>query len=127
MAKVDLGPLYAEIAALAAEDIRADPDGTFLYGQAGPGWVEVALFKDLGDRVVYREGSEDIFMIVLEAWEAEDADKKWAVMQMVLADGKFQADFLFEDDLDPDETEHDRRERILVARYGDKPVDYEYP
>lgn len=127
MSKITLGPLYAEIAALAAEDIRADPEGTFLYAQAGPAWVSAALFKDIGDKVIYREGSEELFMKILEAWESESKDNKWAEIQMSLADGKFQADFLFEDDLNPDETEHDRRERILVARYGDKPVDYEDP
>lgn len=121
------GPLFAEIAALAAEDIRAEPDGTFLYGQAGPGWVEAALFKDLGNRVIYREGSEELFMKILEAWEAEDADKKWTMLQMDLHNGRFDVKFTYEDELDPDEMDIDRRERILVARYGEKPVDYEDP
>ena len=44
-------------------------------------------------------------------------------MTYVIDGGKFDASFLFQDDLDPDEDKLDRQARLLRERFGDKPID----
>lgn len=127
MANLDLRPKYEEIGRIVAEDIRADPEGTYLYVEAGEGWVEPSIFKDAGNRIVYREGSHDLCWKLLEVWEAEEPDKRWSALHYSISNGRFEVSFDYGEGIDPQESTLDRRERAIRKRFGDKPVDYSDP
>jgi hypothetical protein len=127
MSNLELGPAYAEIAQLAARDIRADPEGTFLYVEAGDAWVEHSLFKDVGNSIIYRDGSNELSDKLLEIWEAEAPDKRWTVMQMTIHSASFDAEFGYNEMFDEADPAFDHRNVAIKERFGDKPVDYSDP
>lgn len=127
MANLDLGPAFEEIGRLVAEDVRADPEGTFLYAEAGDGWSAPSIFKDVGDRVVYREGSDDLCLMLIDVWQAEQPGKRWAALHYTISNGRFDVSFFYAEEMNTEEDTIDRRDRVLRARFGDKPVDYSDP
>jgi signal peptidase I len=127
MANLELGPGYAEIALLAARDIRTDFDGTFLYVEAEEGRFGQSLFKDVGDKVIYRDGSSELTDKIIEVWEAEEPDKRWTVMHMTINAETFDASFGFDEMFDENDPGFDHREVAIRERFGDKPVDYSEP
>ena len=119
-----LGPALARVGEDVYSSIGGRPDGIYLYVEIGDGWVGPSLFQDEGNRVVYYSGSDELADLLMEAWYLEPADKRWTAMHYMIENGNFDATFEF-DDLDGSgESISDRRERILRARYGDKPVVY---
>lgn len=127
MAGKTLEDLLQEIGNLLAEDIRSSPDGAFMYAEVVEGMIAASLFKDVGDHVIYRDPSSDLEEKLYEAWWATDADKRWISMSYSINDGRFSVSFGYPDEVIEDEGFHDRVGRVVQARYGDKPVDYEDP
>jgi hypothetical protein len=119
-----LGPLYAEIGRQVSHDIGENPDGVFLYVEAGDGWVDASVFKDKGGFVQYYDASVELSELIIEAWETEPSGKRWAVMMYEIKDGAFDATFRFPEEIDPEPVGIQRREDALRKRYGDKPVQY---
>lgn len=122
-----IGPLLSEIGREAAEIAGGDPNGIFLYVEAGEGWVGPSVFKDDGKAVRYFDPSSHLCDLLMEAWEAEEPDKRWAAMEYEIRNGKFDTRLTYPGDLKPDDDVDDRREAVLKARYGDKPVVYPPP
>jgi hypothetical protein len=60
----------------------------------------------------------------LELWDAAPPDKKWSMLLYDIKDGRFDAEFLYTDDLEDEWDSLDYRQDALRARYGDKPVIY---
>ena len=83
-----LGPIFDKIGRLAAEDVQADPEGTFLYAELGDGWIEASIFKDLGDRIVYRDASDELTDAIMEAREAEPPETRWSILYYTISGGK---------------------------------------
>lgn len=127
MANMEIGPLYGEIGALLARDIREDPEGVFLYAEGGDGWIAPSLFKRVGDHIVYRDPSEELCDKLEEAWETEEPDKRWAALRFEIANDRFSFSMQYPDDLDPQESTSERRDRILKEHFGDFEVDYSDP
>ena len=119
-----LGPLYEDIGREIFNIIGENPDGAFLYSEAGDGWVEAAIFKDKGGFVKYYSPTRALNHLILDAWETEPSDKRWAVMMYEIKDGRFDATFRFPEELDPEPVGIQRREDALRERYGNKPVKY---
>jgi hypothetical protein len=119
-----LGPLYGEIGLEVADIVGGDPDGAFLYAEVGEGWVYASVFKDEGPSVRYFDPSSELSDLLLEAWEEEEPDKRWAVMEYEIKGTRFDARFLFPEEIDPKMHASDRRPIVLKRRYGDKPVIY---
>jgi len=122
-----LGPLLSEIGGELAEIVGPDFDGTYLYAEAGPGWVGAGVFKDEGESVRYFDPSSKICDLLLEAWRTEEPSKRWAVMEYAVKGTRFDTHFQFPEEIDPNETEMERRPRALLRRFGDKPVIYPPP
>ena len=85
--------------------------------------IAPSVFKDLGDRLLYRWASDELCDTLSDRWYAEVPDKRWSTMQYRIAGGKFEASFTYEP-LDPEETTIDRRDGILQKRYGNKQIVY---
>jgi signal peptidase I len=119
-----LGPVYADIGGELAEIVGGDPDGVYLYAEAGEGWYGYGVFKDEGDKVRYFDPTSELGDLIYHAWLAEESDKRWAVMEYEISGTNFDAKFQFPDEIDPKESETERRPRALKKRYGDKPIIY---
>ena len=119
-----LGPIYADIGGELAEIVGGHPDGTFLYAEAGDGWVSCGIFKDEGTAVRYFQPTSELTDLLLEAWDAEEPEKRWAVMEYEVQGTKFDAKFRFPEEVSVGDFDPDRRDIALKNRYGDKPVIY---
>lgn len=119
-----LGSLLADIGREIAETVGGDPEGTYLYVEAGDGWYGASLFKDEGKVVRYFDPSSELDDLIYEFWRAEEPAKRWAVMEYEIKGTKFDALFRFPDEVDVESFDEDRRGIALRKRYGDKPVIY---
>lgn len=118
------GPMLADIGELAAEEVGGDPDGLYLYVEVGDRWISPSLFKDNGESVQYFDASSKLTDLIDVFWRAEDADKRWSVMEYEVKGTKFDARFKYPEEVDVESFDEDRREIALKKRYGDKPVIY---
>lgn len=127
MDDLDMGPMYLAIGQLVARDVRDDPEGALLVAEVEEGVTAASIFKDVGDRVLYREASLELFNKIHEVWTTLAPDKRWATMLYKIADGRFSASFQFPDEVDFEIDHMYRRDDILKERYRDKPVDFSDP
>jgi hypothetical protein len=120
------GPILAKIAAGLAHVAGPGPGDAFLYAEAHEEWVAPSIFKELDDRVAYRDvqGSDDIWEDILDLWYSESPDRKWNALVMTVSGTTFDARFLYSEGWDEAEDEIIRRGRLLKAKFGDKPVVY---
>lgn len=120
-----LGPAYAESGEELADIVDGEPDGVYLYAEAGEGWYGYSVFKDEGEAVRYYSPSSELGDLIYEAWLVEDSDKRWSVMEYEIIGTKYNAQFKYPDEVNVSSfAADDRREIALKARYGDKPVIY---
>lgn len=119
-----LGPMFGDIGAEAAAIVGGDPDGLYIYVEVGQGWVESCVFKDDGKVVRFYPSSANLNDLILEAWEAEDPEKRWAVMEYEVNGTTFDAAFQFPEKVDVGRFDIKRRQDALERRYGNKPIIY---
>ena len=122
----EFGDLYRDIG-LELAAIVGDPDKTFLYVEAGEGWIGPSIFKEEATKVRYFQASRKLTSLLLEVWEAEDPDKRWAAMEYTVTGTKFAVEFVFPEDFGEKLDVDERRELVLKAHYGDKPRVYPPP
>lgn len=125
--RVQTGDMLNAVGQHLADIIGGNPDDTYLYAEMDEDSYEAGVFYDDGEQVTYFDPSDELFDELVDLWEFAEADKKWVVLHYEVKDGKFEARFLYPDQLDPDEFSFDRRERFLLERYGDKPIIYPKP
>jgi hypothetical protein len=119
-----IGRLLSEIGGALGHIVDGNPEGTFLYAEGGEGWMASGVFKEEDGFVRYYRPSRELGDLILQLWNAEDPDKRWAVMEYVVEGTKFDTQFQFADQIDPNESEYERRPRALKRWFGDKPVIY---
>lgn len=124
MVNAKLGPMLTDLGQHVADLLGFVPQEAMLYVEAGEGWKEAGIFSDIGEKIVYRDPDDELIDAINALWELEEADKRWSVMIYKIENSRFDADFLFPDQIDDEESSFERRERVLAERYGDKPVDY---
>jgi hypothetical protein len=100
------------------------PNDVFVFIEAGDQWCGGAIFENLPEEVIYHDFEDGMDDLILKLWDAAEPDKKWSILLYDIKDGRFDAEFLYTDDLEHHPFEYDYREDALVARYGDKPVIY---
>ena len=122
-----LGPALSSIGTDAVAIVGGAPTDIFLFVEAGDGWVSASLYKEAGGSIHYFEPSQALYDDLLDLWEAEDTKKRWTEMQYAVVNGRFNARFEYDDMKLPGDGSIDRRERVLRARYGDKPIVYPPP
>ena len=120
-----LGPIMNEIGQELANIADGDPEGVFLYVEAGEGWVAQSVFKDEGMLVRYLDSNQtDLVDLLFEAWRAQPEGKRWSVMGYAIEDGHYSVSFKYPEEIDVDTMDPKHREDALRARYGDQPVGY---
>lgn len=119
-----LGALLNEIGNEIAEIVGGNPAGTYLYVEAGQGWIGSSLFKDEGSAVRYFDTTEEMDDLLLEFRNSEAPEKRWAVMEYDVKGTRFDAQFKYSEEVDVEDFDEERRETALKKRYGDKPVIY---
>lgn len=110
-----------------AQIVGGDAEGTYLYAEAGQGWVGAGVFKPEPQSVRYFDPSSDLSDLLLNAWNAEKPEKRWAVMELQIVGTSFEVRFRLPKEINTDETEMQRRPRALKRHFGDKPVIYPPP
>ena len=117
--------LLNEIGGLLAEDTAYPLDGTLLYAEVDRAMVGPSIFKNLGNQILYRRPDLDrLGGALLDLWEAQDGDDRWAEMEYLVRDGRFHVTYTYPDQINPEEEPLDRRTRIVRAHFGDKPIVY---
>lgn len=117
--------LLDEIGHLLARDTEYPLDGTLLYAEVGQNFVRPSIFKNLPDRIVYRDPDlRDLGDALLDLWEAQDSRRRWEEIEYLVRDGKFDAAFTYPEEIDREEDPFDRRDRIVRRHFGDKPIVY---
>ncbi len=120
--------LLNEIGQLLAEDTAYPLDGTLLYAELDSNFVAPSIYKDLGDHIVYRPPDLDrLGEALLDLWEAEEPENRWAEIEYVVRDGKFSASFTYPDEIDPNDDRWDRRDLAVERHFGKKKVVYPPP
>lgn len=119
-----LGPLLTDIGEELAQLVGGDPDGVYLYVEAGEGWISPSVFKDDGNSIRYFDGSLELSELLLEARNTEEPGKRWAVMEYEVKGTKFDSQFRYAEEVDVEDFDEGRRDIALKKRYGDKPVIY---
>ena len=124
-----LGPLYAELGGELAKIVGGNPDGTFVYAEAGEGWLGASVFKDDGDLVRYFDPSARICQLLRRAREFENPEPKmrWSVMKYGINGTTFVTNFAYPDEVEVESFDLDRREAALKEHFGNKPVIYPPP
>ena len=119
--------LYADIGGEVAEIVDGDPDGTFLYAEAGEGWLGASVFKDEGRTFRYFDPSPALIDLLLQAWKTEIRGPRMrrSVMEYEITGTRFDVRFQYPDEVEVKSfADNDRRESALKRRYGEKPVIY---
>lgn len=119
------GPLLNEIGGALAEIADGDPEGVFLYVEIGKGWIQPSAYKEESGAVHWLEcAGSPLLDLIEQGWRSEPEERRWSVMEYSIKDSKFAAVFKYPDEVNVESFDEDRREKVLRARYGDKPVIY---
>src|SRR6478735_459818 len=128
MSNNETASLLNEIGQLLAEDAEYRRQDTLLYAKLNKNYVAPSIFKDLGDHILYRDPDlETIGDALLDLWEAEDPEKRWAEIEYVVRGGKFRAIFTYANEINPEEDPFDRRDLIVAKHFGKKRIVYPPP
>ncbi|WP_287002630.1 MULTISPECIES: hypothetical protein [Sphingobium] len=119
-----------EIGQELAETVGGDPNGVFLYVEIGEGWVDISIFKDEGKIVRWYDSQRtNLADLLWEAWylEPDDPNMRWSVLEYEVRDRKFHVSLKYPEEVNVEIVDDERRETVLRARFGDKPVIYPPP
>ena len=120
------GERFAQIAHDALRIVGGNNLSVWLYMEADDGWLQPALFQDRPDAIQWFETDADFFELVMKAWYAEAPDRRWASLEMYIADGRFTTRLCYHDEVPADDgfDASRRQEAAQAARFGNKRVIY---
>lgn len=125
MADDETDRLLNEIGQMLAQDREYPLDGTLLYAELDRNMVGPSIFKELGNQILYRRPDLDhLGDALLDLWEAQDTDDRWAEIEYLVRDGKFDVTYTYPDEIDPEEDSMERRDRVVRRHFGNKPIVY---
>jgi hypothetical protein len=117
--------LLNEIGQILAEDTEYPLDGTLLYAEVDGSAVGPSIFKDRGNHILYRwPDLNRICAPLSRLCEQEPPAKRWAEIEYLIRDGKFDVAFTYPEEIDPEEDPFERRKRVVARYFGDKPIVY---
>lgn len=116
------------LAEILSEDDQYPLDNTLLYARLERNCVAPSIFKDLGNRIIFRD--YDLRVVsdsLLALWNAQATEPRWAEIEYIIRDGRFDASFTYPDQIDPEDDEFVRRDRVVARYFGEKPIHYPPP
>jgi hypothetical protein len=117
--------LLNEIGQLLAEDTKYPLDGTLLHAEVSSGMVGPSIFKNRGNHILYRRPDLDrLGDALLDLWHAQAPGRRWAEMEYLVRDGRFETSFIYPDEIDYEVEPMDRRKLIVSRYFGEKPIIY---
>jgi hypothetical protein len=107
-------------------DERGDPsDGILLHAAVDSSWISIAIFKNRGSDVLYVEPDYDLFQDTLyDLWALEEGGKRWEELDYLIKGERFDAAFIYPEEIDREELSVERSKRLVKSRFGDKPIVY---
>jgi hypothetical protein len=102
----------------------SEAEELFLYAEMKPGMLSIGLFEDGGEVVRYLVTSEEVDEAVETLWHAEEPTKRWGALFLTIKDGQFDARFQYPEEWNADETFHERSQRVIELKYGDREIQY---
>ncbi|MFT3968546.1 MAG: hypothetical protein QM690_21980 [Sphingobium sp.] len=125
MANDKAGDLLNEIGRLLAEDDEYPFEPTLLYAQLDCNMVGEAIFKELGNQILYRRPFiKALPYVLIDLWEAQKGNGRWMEIEYLVRDGKFEVAYIYPDAIDPEEDVVERRARSVQRHFGEKPIVY---
>lgn len=125
MANDEAEKLLNEIGQLLMEDRKYPVEPTLLYAQLDRNMVGESIFKELGNQILYRRPViEGLPYALLDLWEAQEGEDRWAEMEYLLRDGKFEIVYIYPDEIDAEDDLVERRARAVRRHFGEKPIVY---
>lgn len=124
MANDEAERLLNEIGRLLTEDRDYPLEPTLLYAQLDRNVVGESIFKELDNQILFRWPVIDgLPNALLDLWEAQEG-YRWAEMEYLLRDGKFEVAYIYPDEIDPEEDVVERRARAVRRHFDEKPIVY---
>ena len=125
MASTNAVPILNEIGQILANQIKEPPDDILLYAEVEANMVAADIFELREKDILYREWSTTkLTYPLLDLWELDEPDRRWAAMEYVIRDGQFKVTFTYPDQFDADEDEFRRRDRVVWRNFGQLPIVY---
>ncbi|MGK6355819.1 hypothetical protein ACMGDH_11430 [Sphingomonas sp. DT-207] len=122
------GELLNLIGQLLAEDVEYSNEDTLLYARLARAHVAPSIFKNLGNHILYH--APDLNRLgdaLLDLWYEQGGEERWEEIEYIVRNGRFEAAFIYPDDIDPEEDTSDRRDRVVAKYFGNKPIVYPDP
>ncbi len=120
--------LLAKIGALTIAAFERGSARGLLYVEAIPGVMSASVYEETNDRVLDRGVVGQMYDALNELWYLAEPDKRWSALVFDVVDHAFDAQFRYDEDKEYLlEKFEERREALLLARFGDKPVIYPPP
>lgn len=110
------------LAILASTEYAQRP--MLLYAELDFNMIGQSIFIDLGNNILYHWGGQRLSYMLLDLWESSDPEKRWAEIEYVIRDGRFEVSFIYPEDIDAGIDSFDRRDRIVEKYFGEKPIHY---
>jgi hypothetical protein len=122
---------YNRLAKIMLEHTAGESSDALLYGECQEDAITVWVFYRASDgTVIYLDASDDLVQAVQDFWEdwrkAPDRHE-WKVMTFAVKDRKFNAAFLYRDQLNKDESQIHRRRPIVESHFGTTRIIYPKP
>lgn len=116
--------LLTEIGRLLMASNESPSAATLLYAKLDYNMVSPAIFEEHGNHLQYRDDLGRLADALLDLWETQETDDRWAEMEHVVRDGGFETSYTYPDAIDRDEDPFVRRDRIVERHFGAKPIVY---
>jgi hypothetical protein len=126
VSKAEEARLIELIAIELAEIGRRENSDVLFYAEAGAGWMAGSVFFSRSDTIVWNSPNDaDLGLLVRKLWfAAPEGPGRWKGMTMTVSGDKFRVSFDYGEDWNNGDDEGDRREPIVRAHFGDKPIYY---
>jgi len=115
-----LGSLINEIGLEGAQIAGGKTDGLFLYAEMKDRQARLFLFRDRGKTVKRFVETPRLRELVEQAWALESAKARWAAMVIEVSGKKFDAHFIFPEEIDSRQSIDERVAALMPKRFDGK-------
>jgi hypothetical protein len=118
------GKILEEIGRAICEQFDYHVESFFFMSEVGDNVASGCILEDAGNRLIYHLPADGIIPMAIRLSELLPAEKRWQILRYSVRDEKFSAEFDYPKDIDQEESENDRADRILQAWAGNRSIDY---